>query len=232
MSTNLDPSEHCVPPPSESGTSETISANQIASVIQLIDKMYHRHLLRLSEGSGSGRSEVQKANDSINSFVAFCKTQDPFFTLLVENEEFANLMIKINEKNFENYFGIINKEFKNTLISILTEVESEIQELRSESQEYEKLFNDLDYHFNLSKNPIRVALMGLGAYLNPINFAIQKISFIINGFHSVRATEKTRSKRTVTLAKLRDLKNLIRVTPTRSTDRSRSDSKTDRPPES
>jgi hypothetical protein len=187
----------------------TITRGQLSSLANLLDSYYYAKLPKLS---GVDAIEIEITNEFINNFVTFCKTDDRLFTLLVEAEGFAEVISRIKRDDFAEKFGILNPNFKEGISQAIREIEIEVKQLRSEAQEYKRLLDQIDHDFNVRGDPVRSALRYVGA-LNPLGFLVKSVSSCISAYRNFIEIEQTRGKRTDILAKIRDLRNILRLIP-------------------
>ena len=104
---------------------------------------------------------------------------------------------------------------------------SRIIDARRGTGRLQKLLDQIDRDFNVRGDRVRSALRLLGP-LNPLGFLIKSVSSCISAYRNFTEIEQTRSKRTDILAKIRDLRNIVRVIPVVESDQAQPDSDSER----
>ena len=137
--TSESPQDLCPSPPADK-VHITITRGQLSTLASLLDSYYHSRLPKISDIYST---EIESTNEFINAFVTFTKTDDRLATLLaetlLEDEGFANIILRISRDDFAEKFGVLNPDFKEGISKAIREIEMGVKQLRSEAQEYKKL---------------------------------------------------------------------------------------------
>ena len=217
---NSESAQDLCPPPKTEMVHVTITRGQLTTLANLLDSYYYSKLPKISEVCAT---EIEVTNEFINNFVSFTKTDDRFFTFLVEAEGIAEVILQLNRDDLAKKFGILNPDFKERISQAIREIEIEVKQLRSEAQEYKRFLDQIDRDFNIRQDPVRSALRFFGM-MNPLGFLIKSVSSCISAYRDFTAIEESRGKRTNILATIRDLRNIVRLMPIVDSDQTQRDS--------
>jgi hypothetical protein len=212
-----------------------ISPAQVAKLAELLDKFYYSYVKTSynqenQELDRVKNQELDKLNLFINNFIRIGKSDDVPLALMMQDKELTDIISGFYQEESAEHFGLLNPEFKKNVILVLDQLADDVQQLKSEAREYEKLLEEADHEFNLSEDPIRAFLRTIALAFNPISYFLDKLSFIFQSFRKIRETEHARWKRTDILAKLNDLRNKVRLMPTTPSNTNQTDPKSDPTP--